>query len=56
MNQKPSVMELGLIFLLLQPWSAMAQANPSWDCPGPGICGPAGGDSGGSFRSSCLAS
>lgn len=38
MNRKPSLVELSVFFLLLQPWSATAQSNqpgPGWDWPGP---------------------
>jgi putative membrane protein len=27
--------EAGILFTLLQPWSAMAQSQPGWDWPGP---------------------
>lgn len=33
--RKPSFVELSVLVLLLQPWSAMAQPRPDWDWPGP---------------------
>jgi uncharacterized membrane protein len=33
--RKPSFLELSILVLLLQPWSAVAQPQPGWDWPGP---------------------
>ena len=33
--RKPSLVELSVLVLLLQPWAAMAQSRPGWDWPGP---------------------
>lgn len=34
--RKPSFLELSILVLLLQPWSAMAQPQLGWDWLGPG--------------------
>jgi putative membrane protein len=38
MNRKLSSIEMSVLFVLLQPWSALAQSSqpgPGWDWPGP---------------------